>query len=162
MGERIVVFPGSFDPITYGHLDVAERAAELFDKVVVSVAADAGNQSLFSLEERTELCVGACADMANVEVDAFDGLVVAHARKRGASAIIKGLRWVSDFDREMQMALMNRAMAPGLPTLFLMSAADYAFLSSSLVKEVCAFGGDVSRFVPPNVLAALVKRLEAL
>jgi len=159
MQERVVAFPGSFDPITYGHLDVAERAAELFDRVTLSVAREAGKCPLFSAEERADLCRGACADLPNVEVDIFSGLIVEHARRRGAAAIIKGLRWVSDFDREMQMALMNRAMAPGMPTLFLMSAADHSFLSSSLVKEVCSLGGDVSRFVPPNVLAALQERL---
>jgi len=159
MRECVVAFPGSFDPITYGHLDVAERAAELFDRVLVAVARDAGKSPLFTAEERAELAQEACAALPNVEVDVFSGLVVEHARRRGAAAIIKGLRWVSDFDREMQMALMNRAMVPGLPTLFLMSAADNSFLSSSLVKEVCALGGDVSRFVPPNVLAALRERL---
>jgi pantetheine-phosphate adenylyltransferase len=154
-GERVAVCPGTFDPITYGHLDVIERAARLFDRVVVSVAMQSGKQPLFTVEERVMLARSACEHLANVEVDRFDGLVVEHARKHGACALVKGLRVVSDFEREMQMALMNRALAEEIPTLFLMSHADHAFLSSSLVKEVGSAGGHISRFVPPAVEQAL-------
>jgi pantetheine-phosphate adenylyltransferase len=158
--ERIAICPGTFDPITYGHLDVIERVARLFDRVVVSVAAQSGKQPLFSIEERLALARSACGHLSNVEVDHFEGLVVEHARGHGACALVKGLRVVSDFEREMQMALMNRALAEDIPTLFLMSHADHAFLSSSLVKEVCATGGDISRFVPPAVEQALAARFQ--
>ena len=153
--ERVAVCPGTFDPITCGHLDVIERAARLFDRVVVSVSGFSGKEPLFAMEERLALARSACAHLPNVEVDQFDGLVVEHARKHGACALVKGLRVVSDFEREMQMALMNRALAEEIATIFLMSHADHAFLSSSLVKEVCAAGGDVNGFVPPAVEQAL-------
>jgi pantetheine-phosphate adenylyltransferase len=157
--ERIAVCPGTFDPITYGHLDVIERVAGLFDRVIVSVAAQSGKQPLFTMEERVVLARTACEQWSNVDVDHFDGLVVEHARRHGACALVKGLRVVSDFEREMQMALMNRALAEEIPTMFLMSHADHAFLSSSLVKEVGAAGGDISRFVPEAVERALSARL---
>ena len=157
--ERTAVCPGTFDPITYGHLDVIERVAGLFDRVVVSVALHSGKQPLFTIDERLALAGSACEHLPNVQVDHFDGLVVEHARRHGACALVKGLRVVSDFEREMQMALMNRALAEEIPTMFLMSHADHAFLSSSLVKEVCAAGGDISRFVPPAVEQALGAKL---
>jgi pantetheine-phosphate adenylyltransferase len=156
--ERVAICPGTFDPITYGHLDVIERAARLFDRVVVSVSGNSGKTPCFSLEERAALAREACAHLRNVEVDTFAGLVVDQARKHGACALVKGLRVVSDFEREMQMALMNRVLDEEIPTIFLMSHADHAFLSSSLVKEVCSLGADVSRFVPPNVEQALLGR----
>jgi pantetheine-phosphate adenylyltransferase len=158
-GQRVVVCPGTFDPITNGHLDVIERAAGLFDRVIVSIAARSGKQPLFTMEERLALAGSACEHLPNVEVDRFDGLVVEHAQKHGACALVKGLRVVSDFEREMQMALMNRALADNIPTVFFMSHADHAFLSSSLVKEVCSGGGDISRFVPPAVERALREKL---
>ncbi|MGQ9732304.1 MAG: pantetheine-phosphate adenylyltransferase [Candidatus Zipacnadales bacterium] len=157
--ERVAVCPGTFDPITYGHIDVIERAARLFDRVVVSVAINSGKQPLFSIEERLALTRAACSHLANVKVDQFAGLVVDHARQHGACALVKGLRVVSDFEREMQMALMNRALAENIPTIFLMSHADHAFLSSSIVKEVCSMGGDISDFVPPPVEQALKHKL---
>jgi pantetheine-phosphate adenylyltransferase len=156
---RVAVCPGTFDPITYGHIDVIARAAQLFDRVVVSVAVDSGKAPLFTVEERVELARGACRDLANVTVDHFDGLIVEHAKEHGAAALVKGLRVVSDFEREMQMSLMNRALAEEIPTVFLMTHADYAFLSSSLVKEVFGLGADVSAFVPPDVEAALRAKL---
>jgi pantetheine-phosphate adenylyltransferase len=157
--ERVAVCPGTFDPITYGHLDVIERAAQLFDRVVVSVAADSGKAPLFSVDERVRLAAAACKHLPGVTVDHFSGLIVEHARRYGAMALVKGLRVVSDFEREMQMSLMNRALAEGIPTVFLMTHADYAFLSSSLVKEVFVLGADVSKFVPPEVEDALRARL---
>lgn len=157
--ERVAVCPGTFDPITYGHLDVIERAARLFDRVIVSISADSGKAPLFTMEERLALTRSACAELRNVEVDCFGGLVVEHARRHGACALVKGLRVVSDFEREMQMALMNRSLAEEIATVFLMSHADHAFLSSSLVKEVCALGGDVSHFVPSAVEEALRTKL---
>jgi len=158
-GGRVAVCPGTFDPITYGHLDVIERAARLFDRVVVAVSGNFGKQALFTVPERLALAKAACAHLPNVEVDEFSGLVVEHGRRHGACALVKGLRVVSDFEREMQMALMNRALAEEIPTIFLMSHADHAFLSSSLVKEVCSMGGGVSRFVPPAVEEALRSKL---
>ncbi len=157
--ERVAVCPGTFDPITYGHLDVIERAAQLFDRVVVSVAVDSGKAPLFTMEERVQLATAACRHLPNVTVTHFGGLIVEHARQHGAVALVKGLRVVSDFEREMQMSLMNRALAEDIPTVFLMTHADYAFLSSSLVKEVFALGAEVGKFVPPEVEAALRERL---
>ncbi len=158
--ESVAVCPGSFDPVTHGHVDIIERASRLFDRVVVSIAADAGKAGLFTVDERVELVRRACRHLPNVSVDQFTGLVVEHARRHGAVALVKGLRVVSDFEREMQMALMNRALADEMPTIFLMTHADYAFLSSSLVKEVFSLGGNVSRFVPPEVEEALRAKLK--
>ena len=158
--QSVAVCPGSFDPITHGHLDIIERGARLFDRLVVAVADDSGKRALFTVAERVELARVACNHLPNVTVDQFSGLVVEHARKHEATALVKGLRVVSDFEREMQMALMNRALAEEIPTIFLMTHADYAFLSSSLVKEVCSLGGNVSRFVPAEVERALRARLQ--
>jgi len=153
--EHIAVCPGSFDPVTEGHLDVIRRAAHLFGQVIVAVGADGGKQPLFSLEERMEMVRVACADLPNVEVDSFAGLVVEYARRRGAVALVKGLRAVSDFEREVQMALMNRKLADDIHTVFLVTHPDHAFLSSSLVKEVYALGGEVGDLVPEVVLEKL-------
>lgn len=157
--EHIAVCPGSFDPITAGHLDVIRRAAHLFGRVIVAIGADGGKQPLFSLEERMEMARLACADLPNVEVDSFSGLVVEYARRQGAVALVKGLRAISDFEREVQMALMNRKLADELHTVFLVTHPDYAFLSSSLVKEVYSMGGEVSDLVPPAVLEQLGRKI---
>lgn len=157
--EHIAICPGSFDPLTAGHLDVIRRAAHLFGRVIVAIGADGGKQPLFSLEERVAMARLACADLPNVEVDSFRGLVVEYARQQGAVALVKGLRAVSDFEREVQMALMNRKLADELHTVFLVTHPDYAFLSSSLVKEVYSMGGDVSDLVPPAVLEQLRRKL---
>ena len=154
---HIAVCPGSFDPITEGHMDVIRRASQMFGLVYLAVAEEAGKAAMFSVQERMAMAREACAGLANIEVDSFSGLVVEYARRRGAVALVKGLRAVSDFDREMQMAWMNRQLAPGIYTVFLVPHPDYAFLSSSLVKEVAGGGGDVSRFVP----AAVLKRMQA-
>jgi len=157
--QRLAVCPGTFDPITCGHLDIIERAATLFDRVIVSVSGDSGKHPLFPRDERVALAETACSELPNVEVDYFEGLVVEHARRLGACALVKGLRVVSDFEREMQMALMNRALVENIATIFLMTHADQAFLSSSLVKEVFSLGGDISAFVPPEVEEALRRKL---
>ncbi len=157
--QRVVVCPGSFDPITEGHMDVIRRASQMFDKVYVAIAEDPGKVPMFSVAERMEMAGEACADLPNVEVDSLPGLVVEYARQRRAVALVKGLRAVSDFDREMQMAWMNRQLAPQIYTVFLVPHPDYAFLSSSLVKEVAGRGGDVSRFVPASVLDRLQDKL---
>ena len=157
--RHIAICPGSFDPITNGHLDVIRRAAELFGRVVVAVAEEAGKQHLFTAAERMEMARTACVHLANVEVDSFSGLVVEYARRRQAVALVKGLRAISDFEREVQMALMNRRLAGAIHTVFLVTHPDYAFLSSSLVKEICSMGGEIDELVPPGVAEKLCAKL---
>ena len=156
------LYPGSFDPITLGHLDVIARAAGLFDRLVVGVLVNPRKQPLFELEERLTIIREALAEGtgppgANVEVAGFDGLTVDFAQRIGAGFIVRGLRAVSDFESELQMAHTNRKLAPAVDTLFLMTSLEHAYLSSTLVKEIASFGGDVARMVPP----AVVRRLEA-
>jgi pantetheine-phosphate adenylyltransferase len=153
------LYPGTFDPITNGHSDIIERAARLFDRVIVAIAANAKKQPAFSLEERIALAREALAGLANVEVCGFDSLLADYVQQQGAQVILRGLRAVSDFEYEFQLAGMNRRLAPKVETLFLTPAENYAFISSSLVKEVASLGGDVSAFVHPTVLAALGNRL---
>ena len=145
---KIAVYPGTFDPITNGHLDVIRRCLSLFDRVIVSVAHREEKDPLFSVEERVEILKEALKDMKGVEVDHFDGLLVDYVRKKGAKAIIRGLRAVSDFEYEFQMALMNRRLDPRIETVFLTPSEEHSFLSSSLVKEVASLGGDVESLVP--------------
>ncbi len=157
---RIALYPGSFDPITRGHLDVLERAASIFDRVVVSVLRNPSKEPLFPVEERVDLIRESTRDMgARVVVDSFDGLTITHAAEVGAGAIVRGLRAVSDFESEFQMALMNRRLDPTINTVFLMTSAINVFMSSSLVKEICRLGGDISDFVPPACARALQQRL---
>lgn len=155
---RTVIYPGSFDPVTNGHLDVIQRAARLFDRVIVAVANNDSKQPLFTLEERRQLVAQATRSFANVETDSFDGLLIDYARARHATAIIRGLRAVSDFEFEFQLALINRRMNETIETIFLMPRETYTFLSSRIVKEICRLGGDVSPFVPAPVLRALVRK----
>jgi pantetheine-phosphate adenylyltransferase len=155
---RRVVCPGSFDPVTNGHLDIITRAAQLYDEVVVAVGANPAKKTLFSLTERVELIREATKELDNVRVDHFEGLTVDFCRSRNIPVIVKGLRAVSDFDYELQMAQMNYSQA-GVETLFMTTNPLYAFLSSSLVKEFCQYGGDVSGLVPANVLEQLSARL---
>lgn len=155
---RRVVCPGSFDPVTNGHLDIISRAAQLYDEVVVAVVRNPNKSSLFTAAERVELIREATKQLDNVRVDRFEGLIVDFCRHNDISAIVKGLRAVSDFDYEMQMAQMNYSQA-GVETLFMTTNPEYAFLSSSLVKEFAKFGGDVSGLVPPTVLDKLTSRL---
>lgn len=156
---RVAICPGSFDPITNGHLDVIQRAARLFDRVVVAVAASEPKGPLFSLTERIELVRRAVVHLPNVEADSFSGLLVEYVRLRGAHAIVRGLRAVSDFEFEFQLALMNRKLNEQVETIFMMPRETYTFLSSRLVKEIATLGGDVTEFVPAPVLAALRQRL---
>ena len=152
---RTVIYPGSFDPITNGHLDVIERAAKLFDRVIVAVAVNSSKDSYFTKNQRQEQITEAVVALSNVEVSAFDGLLVDFARAQKAQAIIRGLRAVSDFEFEFQLALMNRKLEPTIETIFMMPRETYTFLSSKLVKEIARLGGDVSAFVPPHVERAL-------
>ncbi|MGB8634264.1 MAG: pantetheine-phosphate adenylyltransferase [Rhodanobacteraceae bacterium] len=156
--ERIVVYPGTFDPITCGHSDLVTRAAPLFDKVVVAVAKSAGKHPAFELEERIELARLALAGVDNVEVRGFDSLLAHFVADIGAGVILRGLRAVSDFEYEFQLASMNRHLIPQAETLFLTPSEQYSFISSSLVREVSRLGGDVSGFVHPAVQHALRQR----
>ncbi|MFQ3609877.1 MAG: pantetheine-phosphate adenylyltransferase [Fimbriimonadales bacterium] len=152
---RRAVYPGSFDPPTLGHLDVITRSAQLFDEVIVAVAVNSQKRPLFTLQERTAMLEQCCQHLPNVRVLALEGLLVAFAQQIGACAIVRGLRAVSDFEYEFQMATMNRQLAPEVDTCFLMTHQQYAFLSSSMVKEVARLGGDVRAFVPEVVALQL-------
>jgi pantetheine-phosphate adenylyltransferase len=154
---RIACCPGTYDPVTNGHLDIVARAAKVFDSVIVAVLVNPGKQPLFTLEERIALLKDASADIPGVEVDSFEGLLVDYARHRGVSAIVKGLRAVSDFDYELQMAQMNYRLA-GVETMFMTTNPSYSYLSSSLVKDVARNGGDVSGLVPRPVATMLRER----
>ena len=156
---RTVIYPGSFDPVTNGHLDVIERAAKLFDRVIVAVAENDGKNPLFTLAERAALVRRAVRHLPHVEADVFEGLLVDYCARRKAEAIIRGLRAVSDFEFEFQLALMNRKLNENVETIFMMPKETYTFLSSRMVKEIARLGGDVSAFVPPHVQAALRKKL---
>jgi pantetheine-phosphate adenylyltransferase len=157
---RTAACPGSFDPVTNGHIDIISRASTLFDEVVVAVGVNKSKNRLFSAAERIEMLTEVCAGYDNVRIDSFDGLLTDFCREQGVSAIVKGLRAVSDFDYELQMAQMNSSLA-GIETVFVPTSPEYSFLASSLVKEVAMFGGDVSSLVPPTVLARLMARLSA-
>jgi len=148
---RTAMFPGTFDPFTNGHLDLTERAAKMFPRVVVAVSLSPKKGTLFSLEDRVALAQESVAALPNVEVIGFDGLVVDCARKAQAQVMCRGIRAVSDFEFEFQMALMNRRLSPELEVVFLMPSARYTFLNSSLVKEIARLGGDISGLLPPNV-----------
>jgi pantetheine-phosphate adenylyltransferase len=157
--SRVAVFPGSFDPMTMAHLDVARRAAALFDRLVIGVLHNPKKSPVFDIDERVAMIRASVSDFdANVQVEAFDGLTVVFAERNGASFIVRGLRAVSDFEAELQMAHTNRKLQRGVDTVFLMSALEFGYLSSTLAKEVAQFGGDVSGMVPPPVAAALAAR----
>jgi pantetheine-phosphate adenylyltransferase len=161
-GRRVAIYPGSFDPLTNGHVDIIRRGARLFDRIVVALLRNIEKQPLFTVEERTAMTQEVFADLPNVEVDAFGGLLVEYARRRGASAIVRGLRAVSDFEYEMQMALMNRRLDEAIETVFMMPAESYSYVSSRLVKEVFALGGDVSGLVPAIVETRLKEKARGL
>ena len=158
---RTAVYPGSFDPITNGHLDVIQRAAKLFDKVIVAVAKNESKNPFFSMTQRQELCAQAVAHLPNVTVDAFTGLLVEYVERVQGDAVVRGLRAVSDFEFEFQLALMNRKLNERVETIFMMPKDTYTFISSRLVKEIARLGGDVSSFVPKIVQEALANRLNA-
>jgi len=153
------LYPGTFDPPTNGHLDLVERGARLFDHLIVAILSNPGKDPLFTAEERVEMLKESTAALKNVSVATFDGLMVEFARKQGVSAVLRGIRAISDYEYEFQMALMNRRIAPEIETVFLQPAGRYSFVSSRMLKEVFSFGGDVSGLVPPNVLKRLHGRM---
>ena len=155
MENITAVYPGTFDPITNGHLDIIERASALFSKVIVTVAVNTSKAPLFTKEERKDMIENVTSGFDNVEVDAFDGLLVKFAKKKQASVIIRGLRAISDFEYEFQMSLTNRKLAPGINTIFLMPNEKYTYLNSSLIRELAKFNADITDFVPAYVLEKL-------
>ena len=157
---RTAIYPGCFDPLTKGHLDLVQRAAKLFDHVIVAVAKNESKMPLFALAEREALVKKAVAHLPNVETDSFDGLLVEYVAARKARAIVRGLRAVSDFEFEFQLALMNRKLDENIETIFMMPKDTYTFLSSRIVKEIARLGGNVSEFVPEHVQTALRKKLK--
>jgi pantetheine-phosphate adenylyltransferase len=156
----VAIYPGSFDPITNGHLDLIARGSRVVDRLIVAVLRNESKQALFSVEERLEMVREVVRPFGNVDVESFDGLLVDYAASRGANLILRGIRAISDYEYELQMALMNRRLRPELETAFLMAGEGYSYLSSHLVKEVASLGGNVSGFVPPAVEAKLKARLE--
>lgn len=157
---HIALYPGSFDVLTYGHLDIIERASSLFDRLHVAVAINKGKTPLFTIEERLEMLCAETGHLGNVKASAFDGLTVDYAVKLGANYVIRGLRVVSDFEDELQMALMNRSLDSRVETLFMVPAAEHLFVSSSLIKEIVQLGGDIDRFVPPTTKRMLLHKYQ--
>jgi pantetheine-phosphate adenylyltransferase len=153
----VAIYPGSFDPLTNGHLSLIQRGLQMFDRLIVAIAVNPKKVPLFSLEERRDLIREACQD-PRVEVDSFQGLLVEYAKQRNVNVLIRGLRAVSDFEYEFQLANMNRKLAPGIETVFMMTGEDYFYISSQLVREVASLGGDVAGLVPENVHAKLVAK----
>ncbi len=157
--EIVGVYPGSFDPITNGHLDLILRGSRITDRLIVAVLRNEEKQPLFSAEERVEMLVEVVRDIPNVEVDSFHGLLVDYAFRKGASVILRGIRAISDYEYELQMALMNRRLAPEIETVFMMAGEAYSFISSRIVKEVISLGGNITDLVPPPVEARLRQRI---
>ena len=156
---RVAVYPGSFDPLTNGHLDIIRRATRLFDRILVAILENEGKSPLFSVAERKMLIAKCTADIPSVEVHSFSGLLVDFMRRVNATVVVRGIRAVSDYEYELQMALMNRELSSNVETIFMLPAVEYTYVSSRLVKEVFRLGGDVERLVPPPVLESLKARL---
>lgn len=155
---RIAVYPGSFDPVTLGHMDIISRSSKLFDKLIVGVLVNSSKVPLFSAEERVNMIKGVVSEYPNVEVQAFDGLLVEFAKMCKATAVVRGLRAVTDFEYELQMSQTNHIIAPDIDTIFLTTNLNYAYLSSSVVKEVARYGGDISKFVAPEVRKQVMEK----
>ena len=158
MSEKIAIYPGTFDPITLGHLDILQRASKLFNHVIITLAINSNKTPLFSKEERLEFISDAVKNIPNVTVDSFEGMLIKFAEKMGASAVIRGLRAISDFEFEFQLALMNRKQNPDITTVFLMPNEKYTYLNSTIIREVAKFGGDVSSFITPLVADKLKEK----
>lgn len=156
---KIAICPGSFDPVTLGHIDIISRASGLFDRVIVAVLCNSEKHPSFTVQERMGLLREATADYDNVEIDSFDGLLVDYAQRKGAVAVVKGLRAVSDFEYEFQMSMINKKLYPKLETVYLNTSQEYMYLSSSVVKEIASYGGDISNFVPAIIHDKIVDRL---
>ena len=161
MTENIAIYPGSFDPLTNGHVDIIERGSKLFDRIVIAILLNVEKAPLFTVQERVDIAREVFSKYPNVEVDTFDGLLVEYARRKRASVIVRGLRAISDFEYEMQMALMNRHLNPDVETVFMMPAETYTYVSSRLVKEVVALGGSVTNLVPSLVESRLREKRHA-
>ena len=159
---RIAIYPGTFDPITYGHIDIIERAKDLFDKVIVAIARNSAKKPLFTHNERVRMIEEVVRKYRNVEVDSFDGLTVRYATLKHATAIVRGLRAVSDFEYEFQMALTNRKLAEKVTTVFLMPHEKYTYMNSSIVREIALLGGDTSGFIPQSVQMLLTKKVKQM
>jgi len=159
VSEKIAIYPGTFDPITLGHLDILQRASLLFDRVIITLAINSNKTPLFSEEERLEFIKDAVRNIPNVTVDSFEGMLISFAEKIGAIAVIRGLRAISDFEFEFQLALMNRKQNPKITTVFLMPNEKYTYLNSSIIREVAKFGGDVSSFITPLVANKLKEKV---
>ncbi len=155
MAKKTAIYPGTFDPVTFGHIDVLERAAKLFDEVIISVVKASSKNTLFTYEERVDMIKSVTSNIKNLKVTAFEGLLVDYAKSQNADVIIRGLRAVSDFEYEFQMALTNRKIAPDVETVFLMPGEKYSYISSTLVREIARYKGDVSAFVPKEVAEKL-------
>lgn len=158
---RIAVCPGTFDPITNGHLDIVRRSLQFFDSVIVAVALNPSKTPLFDAKERLEMIVEATRELERVEVEVFDGLLVEYLKRKDAHAIIRGLRAVSDFEYELQMAMMNRNLNPGVETLFLMPSVEYSFLTSTIIKNVASYGGSIDGLVPPSAAQRLRRKFRS-
>ena len=162
MGERIAIYPGSFDPVTSGHLDIIRRSSKLFDKIIVVVMTNHRKQGLytFSVDERVDLIKRCTADLSNVSVDSYMGLLADYAKKMNAVAIVKGLRAVSDFENEFQQALINKKLNDEVETVFMAADSEHMFLSSSMIKQVCQLGGDISQFIPGEISNDIIEKLK--
>lgn len=156
--KKIAVYPGSFDPVTHGHLDIIRRGLQIFDEVIVAVARNSQKNSLFAIDERVELIRDVLRDEPRASVDTFTGLLIDYVASRQAHVVIRGLRAISDFEYEFQIAQMNSTIGHNIETLFMMTSVQYGYLSSSIVKEVCSLGGNIDSFVPPEVKAAMLKK----
>jgi len=160
--QKIAIYPGSFDPVTNGHLDIVERGLKLFDKIIVAILTNPGKKSLFSLKERREMLEESMKDFSNVEIDTFDGLTVDYANQRKAQGILRGLRALSDFEYEFQMALMNRRLNREVQTVFLMTGLRWIYTSSSIIKQAAQFGGSIKGMVPPLVEKKIRKKYQPI
>jgi pantetheine-phosphate adenylyltransferase len=160
--QKVAVYPGSFDPVTYGHIDIIQRGRKIFDKIIVSILHNPAKKSLFTVNERLEMLRDSMTDLTGIEFDTFEGLLVDYVQSKGAQAVLRGMRAVSDFEYEFQLALMNRKLNRNIETVFLMTGMRWFFTSSSIIKEAALFGGDISDMVPPNVHQRVREKFQQL